>query len=546
MSEFGEILKNVGEFGPFQKRLLVLIGFTYMFAGFHLLAQVFTGANAQHRCQADWILNITNDLTREEQLLLTIPKEKDGSYQKCKMYVPHPDKDMEWILLHANETTVKCEEGWIYNLSQYRSTIVTEFNLVCDRKWLSQFSRTSSMIGLLAGALLFGPLADRFGRQRTILVSLLLQLISGVGAAFAPNISFFIALQFVLGTSVSGILMNTIVLGMEWTGVAQRSFASAFSQCGFSVGQMLLAGLAYGICDWRKLQLATSCPMIIFLSYAWLLPESARWLVMKGQKEAAKKYLKTAARVNKRVLHESLIDKVVINKEIQHITIWNLFRISSLRRVMLVLTFIWFVNSFVYYGLCFSVENFGKDIYLTQFIFGLVEALRVSCIWFLAMFGRKKCQAYFLLIGSISSFLILALPEGMSIEVTVLAVLAKLSISCSFTVTYVYSTELFPTVIRQSAIGLMSMIARLGGIIVPMVLILEPVSPGISLALFGIMSIIASALTLLLPETANKELPDPFGQDGNVKKEVNGNCDAENTHNQTAAENGNVIESTQM
>ncbi|XP_072904863.1 solute carrier family 22 member 13b isoform X1 [Hemitrygon akajei] len=546
MSEFGEILNNVGEFGAFQKRLLVLICIPYLFTGFHLLAQVFTGATVQHHCQADWILNVTDGLSKEEQLLLTIPKEQDGSYQKCKMYTPHPDKDINWILLHGNKSTIACEEGWAYDLSQHRSTIVTEFNLVCDHRWLSQFSQTSTMAGLIAGALLFGPLADRFGRQRSILVSLLLQFITGVGAAFVPNISLFIVLQFVLGTSLSGIMMNTIVLGTEWTGVAHRSYPSVLTQCCFSGGQMLLAVLAYGIRDWRMLQLTTSCPMVIFLSYIWLLPESARWLITKGQKEAAKEYLRRAAIINRRAINESLIDKATV-KEIKPITFWDLFRISSLRRVTLVLTYIWSVNSFVYYGLCFSVGSFGKNIYLTNFIFGLVEILRFSCIWFLARFGRKKCQGCFLLLGGVTCLLILTFPEGMALEVTVLAVLAKLSISCSFSVTYVYSTELFPTVIRQTGIGFASMFARLGGTIVPLIMILEQDYPGISLILFGITSIIASALSLLLPETANKELPDHTGQLGNVKKEVNGKSDVENACHQSAADaEGNFTMSTRM
>ncbi|XP_032876319.1 solute carrier family 22 member 13-like [Amblyraja radiata] len=520
MSEFGEILREVGEFGPFQKRLLLLLCLPYMFVGFHLLAQVFTGAGVPHHCRADWISNVTAGLPAEEQLFLTIPRERDGSYQSCKMYTPHPAEDLDWILLHGNQSTTACEEGWVYDQSQYGSTIVTEFNLVCDQRWLIQLSQTSSMVGLFVGAMLFGHLADRIGRQRTILVSLLFQLLSGMGAAFAPNIALFIALQFVLGTAISGTMMNTIVLGTEWTGPAQRSFASVLTQCTFSAGQMLLAGLAYAIRDWRVLHLTTACPMLLFLSYIWLLPESARWLIMKGQKEEAKRYLRRAALLNKRVFNESLTDKVFIEKKTQQIAVWDLFRISSLRRVTLLLTFIWFVNCFVYYGLSFSVGSFGKNIYLTHFIFGLVETLRGSCIWLLAKFGRRKCQGCFLWLGGVSCLLVLAVPQGMAAGVTALAVLAKLSISCSFTVTYVYSTELLPTVLRQTGIGLVSMFARLGGIIVPLIMILDQDHPGISLILFGISSLVAGSLSLLLPETTNKEMPDHSGHVEQVKRSV--------------------------
>ncbi|XP_041045235.1 solute carrier family 22 member 13b [Carcharodon carcharias] len=538
MSDFGEILKAVGEFGPFQKRLLVLICLPNFFMGLHLLAQVFTGANVQHFCQTNWILNISAGLAEEEKLFLTLPEGRNGSYQQCKMYKPNPDKDIDWIRLHGSQSTVACEEGWVYDTSQYTSTLVTEFDLVCDANWLNQLSRSCSMFGLFAGALLFGPLADRFGRRPIVLLSLLLQLVSGVGAAFVPNFNLFIALQFVVGASVSGILINTFVLGTEWSGVSQRTLATVLSHCAFAGGQIVLAGLAYGIRDWRMLQLTISCPMALFFSYIWVLPESARWLVTKGHYKAAKKHLMNAARINKRVVPETLLDKIMTEKEIHQATLLDLFKTPRLRRVTLILISIWFINSFVYYGLAFNVQSFGTNIYLTQLIFGLVDMLRGFCIWLLNKFGRKKCQGGFLLLCGISCLLMLAFPEGMQIGVTILAVFAKLGISCSFSTAYVYSAELFPTVVRQTGIGLVSMSARIGGIITPMIALLQQDYPALPMALYGTALIVLSALCALLPETVNKELPDQT-------REMNSKNDLENGHNQTVAENGNLIKKRQ-
>lgn len=62
---------------------------------------------------------------------------------------------------------------------------------------------------------------SRYGRRNIILINLAIQAVFGVGAAFAPNFYVYIALRFVVGTTVSGVIMNAFVLGecavqMSW------------------------------------------------------------------------------------------------------------------------------------------------------------------------------------------------------------------------------------------------------------------------------------------------------------------------------------------
>jgi len=78
---------------------------------------------------------------------------------------------------------------------------------------------------------------------------------------------------------------------------------------------------------------------------------------------------------------------------------------------------VYFVNRFatgvVYYGVSLNVDNFGLDIYLTQFIFGLVEIpARMGSILLLEYFGRRKCQAGALFLSSAACLVILAIPKG--------------------------------------------------------------------------------------------------------------------------------------
>lgn len=72
-----------------------------------------------------------------------------------------------------------------------------------------------------------------------------------------------------------------------------------------------------------------------------------------------------------------------------------------------------FADSIVYYGLSLSVTDFGLDIYLTQLAFGAVEfPARISCIFLLEWFGRKKVQAGLLLVSGVLCLIIAGIPEG--------------------------------------------------------------------------------------------------------------------------------------
>lgn len=72
-----------------------------------------------------------------------------------------------------------------------------------------------------------------------------------------------------------------------------------------------------------------------------------------------------------------------------------------------------FADSIVYYGLSLSVTDFGLDIYLTQLAFGAVELpARISCIFLLEWFGRKKVQGILLLLAGLICLILTGIPEG--------------------------------------------------------------------------------------------------------------------------------------
>ncbi|XP_051624329.1 solute carrier family 22 member 13-like [Manacus candei] len=528
MSGVGEILKAIGDFGPFQKWLVLLTLIPCLSVAFHQFCQLFMVVDVPHHCDTSWIRAVGPNLTQEEQLNLTLPRDTDGEYEQCSMYSP-VDWDLDSIVAYGLNATQKCSSGWVYPSAEPPS-LLTEFDLVCDGKDLNDIGQAIYMAGLLLGSMIFGPLSDRIGRRPVILISVILQGLFGLGIAFVPHFYVYMAFRCVVGASVSGITMTILTLATEWIGVSSRPKAVLSSHCCFAIGQMILAGLSYGIRNWRLLEIAGSAPILVVLFYIWVLPESARWLVTKGRMEEAKKLLQKAAATNKRSLPEGLLEQLKPEKQIKSGSLLDLFRKKHLRKVTLIMSCAWFVNSFVYYGLSLNVTNFGLDIYLTQLAFGAVEIpARVGCIFTLQWFGRRKTQTVLLLLSGLVCLIITGIPEDQPLATTILATIGKFAASASFSTSYVYTAELFPTVVRQTGVGLCSMSARAAGILAPLVRLLGQYHEAIPMAIFGSAPVLGGLLCVLLPETRGTELLDDM-EDGQTRAEVyeNGTSSSEN------------------
>nr|XP_056708558.1 solute carrier family 22 member 6-B-like [Euleptes europaea] len=521
---FAKLLDQVGGMGRFQVINVILLVFPMVLLAGHNLLQNFTAGVPDHHCRipANNTCNAsaTESLECKDVLRASIPMDGNRTLQKCRRFIT-----TQWPSLNPNSTgpqdreteTEACPDGWIYDTTVFTSTVVTEWDLVCDFRTLKQMAQSIYMAGVLVGAIVFGGLSDKFGRKALLVWSCLQMAVSGSCAAFSPSFTAYCIFRFLSGMAVSGVGLNCVSLSVEWTPMQSRATVSMVTGYSYSVGQFILAGMAFTIRDWRWLQLAVSFPYLAFFLYGWWFTESARWYATSGKLEQALRELQKVARINGQKEQGEKLSLEVLTANLQkevaaaksRFTAADLVRTPVLRRLTGCLCFVWFSTSFAYYGLAMDLQNFGVSIYLIQVIFGAVDIpAKLIAFFVICYFGRRITQALTLILAGFSIVANIFVSQDMQILRTVFAVLGKGCLAASFNCVFLYTGELYPTVIRQTGMGFGNTMARVGGIVAPLVRMTSEYSPSLPLVIYGAAPIISGIAAFFLPETLNVPLPD--------------------------------------
>uniref|UniRef100_A0A3B5L2M2 Solute carrier family 22 member 6 n=1 Tax=Xiphophorus couchianus TaxID=32473 RepID=A0A3B5L2M2_9TELE len=515
--KFENVLAEVNGFGRFQIRTLLFLVIPRVTLPFHFLLNNFITVIPSHHCNISSLDDGERfrSLSLEDKLVAGIPLQSDGSPSFCQMFA----EPQYHLLYNSTNTTdlptIPCQNGWVYDNSIFKSTLATEWDLVCDKRSVNRATATIFFMGVMIGAAAFGYLSDRFGRKRTLLVSYIITTIFGFASAFSYNFAMFAAMRFFTGFGISGVSIVSIVLCVEWVGIKHRTSVGVLMSLDWSFSTILLPGVAYFVNDWRYLTATVTSPLLLAMITWWWLPESARWLISNGKVNSAHFYLTKCAKFNRREefmadLKPEILSKVIlVEDENRKYSYMDLVKTPRMRRLALLTGIVWFGVACVYYGISLNVPGFGVDIYLTQFIYGITEVpAKIFIVFFLNKLGRRLTQAGTLALTGLCLFCNIFVPQDLWAARTVFGASGKMFAEAAFTTVFLYTTELYPTVLRQNGLGFSSFTARTGVSLSPLVIILEDIWSYLPNIIFTLVACVASVSASFLPETLNVRLPE--------------------------------------
>ncbi|CAF1172767.1 unnamed protein product [Rotaria sordida] len=519
ISTIDQLLNDAGSFGLYQKIQFFLVGLLAILPAMTAFNYVFIAATPDHRCHLP-LINFTD----------TFQIQSNEHENYINQYIPLSLKDRKCYLKSINKNLIPCSK-WVFDNTFYNTTISTEWNLVCDRLHLKGITQNAYIIGT-SGSFLTGIMSDKLGRRTTMYLLILIlvivlnstQMIMHSKLSNDKKLIIFTISRFLTGFAQTTYSI-TLVLLLEMTSATKRVLASNILSYFYTSGELFIMLIYYYTRDWSLTMWILTIYVMPFLCYYWCIPESARWLVSTGQLLQARKVLHRIAYINRHTLANSekkLYDDLQRDarkrpKRYSYIhVLTSLFKSSVMRQRCLIIFYIMMTNLMVYLGIGMGITTLTNDRPYGIFLFSIVAELFGLCLchFCATKFDRKIPLISFFTLCSLSILIIPIIHKQYPLISLLSALSAKLFISASQALSWIYTSETYPTVIRSTGVGLTVSIARLGGVWAPQIsLLAQSVWFPLPYIIFSICSLIAAFFAIFLPETRTKlALPETIKQ----------------------------------
>lgn len=402
-----------------------------------------------------------------------------------------------------------------------------------------------ALIGSIIGVAFAGKLSDRFGRRITMLIAAVFFSVSGLFCAFVGSFEQLVIARLLGGIGI-GVVSVVSPLYISEISVARYrgqlvslyqlavtigflgAYLCNYQLLHFSLSGTTLSGWLQTIFVsevWRGMLGASAIPSLIFLVIIFLLPESPRWLILKGNDTKASKILQKIYLDPQEVQHQVMETKSVIGGETK--SDWHLLFAPGIRRAVLIGAAIAIlgqfmgVNAVLYYGptIFENAGLSGGDALYSQVLVGIVNCVTTILAVFIIDKVGRKTLVYYGVSGMVISLLFISVyfwfGEQLGLGNTFLLVFFLFYVFCCAisisAVIFVFLSEMYPTRVRGMAMSVAGFSLWVGTYLIGQLTpwMLQNLTPAGTFLLFAIMCIPYILIVWkLMPETTGKSLEE--------------------------------------
>ena len=403
-----------------------------------------------------------------------------------------------------------------------------------------------ALVGSIIGVLFAGILSDKFGRKFTMILSAILFSTSAIGCAVSVDFNQLVVYRIIGGVGI-GVVSIISPLYISELAVAQyRGRLVSLYQLAVTIGFLgaylvnyQLLGYSTSNPDivtgwwslifvtevWRGMLGMEILPALLFFIIIFFIPESPRWLILKGREEKATNILERIYTSSKDALFQLAETKSVLSSESK--SEWKLLLQPSIRKAVIIGVCIAMlgqfmgVNAVLYYGpsIFENAGLSGGDSLFYQVLVGLVNTLTtVLALVIIDKIGRKKL-VYYGVSGMVISLILIATyfiyGESWGISSIFLLVFFLFYVFCCAVsicaVVFVLLSEMYPTRVRGFAMSIAGFALWIGTYLIGQLTpwMLQNLTPAGTFILFAIMCVPYMLIVWkLVPETTGKSLEE--------------------------------------
>lgn len=418
----------------------------------------------------------------------------------------------------------------------------------------TQFSLTSlqsgwyvgcALVGSIIGVLFAGTLSDGFGRKRTMILSAILFTLSAVGCAISSNLDQLVLYRIIGGVGIGIVSIVCPLYISEVSPASHRGRMVSLYQLAVTVGFLGAYLMNYSLLNfsvdfssnnallqkifgtevWRGMLGAETLPALMFFLIIFLIPESPRWLLVKGQESKAVSIFSKIYNNTSVIAHQINETKSMLQSERK--SDWKILLTPGIFRAIIIGVAIAMlgqfmgVNAVLYYGpSIFETSGLSSgDSLFYQSLIGMVNmGTSVLALLIIDKIGRKKL-VYVGVSGMVISLLLIGFyfMMGKSLGLSSIFLLVCFLLYIFFTagsisaVIFVFLSEMYPTQIRGTAMSIAGLSLWVGTYLIGQLTpwMLDTLTPAGTFFLFAFMCLPYMLIVWkLMPETAGKSLED--------------------------------------